>query len=93
MLSSENYLRLSDEHWADLSPERRLTQGTRMGCPTTCCRFIDAVMWMLGVGGQWRFLPGEHGNWHTVFKGYSGWNTAGVWERVYLRQQRLKGWA
>lgn len=82
MPSFDKFLRLSDENWAYLLPKLRLIPDIRVGCPTTCRHFIEAVMWILRVGGQWRSLPSERGYWNTVFKRYSRWNEVGVWNVI-----------
>ncbi|MHB1292327.1 MAG: IS5 family transposase [Sulfuricella sp.] len=77
-----NRLKLSDEEWERLLAELRKIPGIRIGVPMTRRFFVEAVLWILRTGAQWRVLPVQNGRWNSVFKRFSRWSKLGVWGRI-----------
>lgn len=76
--------KLSDEEWVNLAAVLKKTPGIRMGCEVTCRRFVEAVLWILRAGAQWRLLPDRLGHWNSVFKRFASWSRFGVWEKMLV---------
>ena len=74
--------KLSDGEWAQLMGRLKKTPGIRVGCEATCRRFVEAVLWILRAGAQWRLLPDGLGHWNSVFKRFANWSRFGVWEKI-----------
>jgi transposase len=45
--------------------------------------FLEAVLWRVRTGLPWRDLPGEFGNWNSIFQRFRRWALAGVFERIF----------
>jgi putative transposase len=75
--------RLSDAQWARIAA---LVPG-KDGDPGRHGRdnrlFVDAVLWVCRTGAPWRDLPGEFGNWNSVFRRFRRWAENGVWSRIF----------
>jgi putative transposase len=74
---------LTDEQWArikDLVPGKETDRGAT-GRDNRL--FLDAVLWIARTGAPWRDLPPEFGNWNSVWRRFSRWSEAGVWESLF----------
>lgn len=74
---------LSDAQWDAMSgliigrPDQRGSTGrnNRM--------FVEGVLWVVRTGSPWRDVPGEFGEWNSVWKRFSRWSQKGVWRRMF----------
>jgi putative transposase len=82
---------LSDEEWAILSPLLERPRRDGRGRPRTVDRreVVNAILYVLRTGCQWRYLPEGFPNWNTVYWYFAGWTENGAWERAndHLRRQ------
>jgi transposase len=73
---------ISDEQWT-LIEHLLPGQGIEPGRVAEDNRlFIDAVFWIAKTGAPWRDLPERFGCWNSVYRRFSRWCRAGVWQRV-----------
>ena len=79
-------MRLTDEQWAVVSPlipNKRRCDGK--GRPRVAARLIvEAVLWILWTGAQWRALPGEYPPYQTVHRRFQEW----VREKIFTKVLR-----
>ncbi len=75
-------LRLTDAQWDRIYPFLRDSKHVNDYGAVNMRQFVDAVFWIMRTGAQWRVLPTEYGNWNSVYKRFSRWCEAGVWERL-----------
>ncbi|WP_342450248.1 IS5 family transposase [Thiorhodococcus minor] len=43
-------------------------------------RIVDAILYVVKSGDQWRMLPNDFPAWQTVYDHFSRWSKRGVWE-------------
>jgi transposase len=80
---------LTDAEWGRLEP---LVPGPQPGGrPVRHARreLVNAILYVLRTGCQWRALPHDLPPWGTVWWYFRQWRDAGVWEAVNtaLREQ------
>jgi len=79
---------LSDEQWQLIRP--LLPKRAKRGRPPVNRRdILDAVLYLVRTGCQWRQLPLDFPKWKTVYTVFWRWRKTGVWERIHqaLRRQ------
>ena len=76
---------LSDPEWAMIEP--RLPQRNRLGRPpkTELRKVVNALLYMVRTGCQWRQLPREFPPYTTVQHYFYAWRDSGVLERIKFR--------
>jgi putative transposase len=74
---------LSDEQWAiiaGLDITKPWGPGRRMRLELRAV--INAILYLLRTGCQWRYLPKEYPNYNSVYYHYHKWCWNGTWESV-----------
>ena len=82
---------LTDDEWALLGPLLERERRDGRGRPRTVERreVVNAILYVLRTGCQWRYLPAGFPNWNTVYWYFARWTDDGTWEQVndHLRRQ------
>ena len=87
---------LTDAQWSKLEPLLKEPRGDRHagGRPRKhkLRRIVDALLYVVKTGCQWRQLPTDFPPWKSVHEQFRAWRASGVWERVgqTLREQGRK---
>ena len=79
---------LTDEQFALVEPF--LPRPKKMGRPAADLRAVlNAILYLVRTGCQWRLLPHDFPPWSTVHTWYRRWRRDGTWERINdaLRQE------
>lgn len=74
---------LSDEQWAIVEAmdiNGHWGSGRRMSLELRAV--INAILYLLRTGCQWRYLPKEYPNYNSVYYHYHKWCWDGTWESV-----------
>ena len=74
---------LTDYQWELIHQFLSSHPHVYIGEPAQCRLFIDAVLWILRTGSQWRALPSEYGKWNTVFKRFDRWSKRQIWAQMF----------
>jgi transposase len=48
---------------------------------------VNGILFRTRAGCPWRDLPGEYGNWKTVYNRHRRWSLDGTWEKILGRLQ------
>jgi transposase len=84
---------LTDAQWLRLAPLLQPLRGDRHGGGRPrkyeSRRIVDAMLYVVKTGCQWRQMPVNFPPWQSVYQQFRTWRDSGVWERVSktLRQQ------
>jgi transposase len=89
---------VTDEEWQRLLP--MMPADARRGRRWSDHRMVvSGIMFRTRTGCPWRDLPGEYGNWKTVYNRHRRWPLDGTWEKILARMRagcdeaEGKGWA
>jgi len=76
---------LTDAEWALIQPHFRPGDRRGSACLHPRKQIVDAILYVVKSGCQWRMLPNDFPNWKTVYHHFSRWNKSGVWEAAVDR--------
>lgn len=76
---------LKDAQWVELEPLLHRVGGRHAGGRPrkySLRRVVDAMLYVVKTGCQWRQLPENFPPWQTVHQQFRSWRDSGTWERV-----------
>lgn len=82
---------LTNEQWQVI--KRLLPNRCKRGRkPIDRCEVINAILFVIRTGCQWRALPHDFPKWKTVYTVFWRWRKVGVWQQVHdtLRERVRK---
>ena len=76
---------LTDSLWEQL-------QGimTSKGCKRSANNrnVMEAILWKIRTGAQWREVPKEFCPWKTAFNRFNRWSKKGLWDEFFLLYEK-----
>lgn len=73
---------LTDRQWQLI--RQLLPRPSRRGRKPLARRgIINAILYVVRSGCQWRMLPGNFPNWSTVYGIFWRWRNAGIWQKIH----------
>ncbi len=80
---------LTDEQWALVAPLLAKARGPGHPQEVSLRLVVNALLYLLRTGCQWRMIPRDFPNWNTVRYHFDEWKRTGTWERLNtaLREQ------
>ena len=73
---------LTDRQWQIIRPY--LPPMNRRGRRRICRRrIINAILYVVRTGCQWRMLPSSFPNWSTVYGVFWQWRNEGLWQKIH----------
>jgi putative transposase len=74
---------LTDPEWAILAPFIPPAKAGGRPRTTDMREVVNAIVYVLRSGCQWRMLPKDFPPYQTVYDYFQNWRLAGVWERMH----------
>lgn len=73
---------LTNKEWEIVKP---FVQQGKMGRPRNIDtrEIINAILYVDRTGCQWRVLPKDFPNWHTVYDYYRDWKISKAWDKLH----------
>lgn len=80
---------LTDQEWSVLEPLVPPVKSGGRPADHPRREILNAILYVLRSGCQWRMLPHDLPWWKTVYTYYRTWRLDGTWERIHkaLRQE------
>jgi len=80
---------LTDAQWARIAPLLAKQRGPGRPQQVSPRRILNAILYLLRTGCQWRMLPQDFPHWNTVRYHFDEAKRTGLWERINttLREQ------
>ena len=82
---TKQFTKLTDYQWAAISPFLPLKRKRKLDL----CDVMNAILWLLRTGCQWRNLPAEFPHWQAVYYYFDRWKTDGTLERINRELNQL----
>lgn len=73
---------LTDAQWALIAPLLARKRGPGHPQEVSLRLIVNAILYLLRTGCQWRMLPKDFPNWNTVRYHFDEWKRTGLWERL-----------
>ncbi len=81
---------LQDSEWRVIQPLFPVNTGAGRKMRLALREVVNAIFYVVRTGCQWRELPHDFPNWHSVYYHYYRWMKKGLWCRINAAVCRLE---
>ena len=74
---------LTDEQWEYIKELIPAAKSGGRKRTVDMHEIVNAIMYIVVGGVQWRMLPNDFPKWTTVYDYYNTWRKTGVWKRIH----------
>ncbi len=76
---------IKDSQWELIKPFVISQKSSKGGRPRKIDDrlIVEAVLYVMRTGIQWREMPSEFPNWKTVYSRFSSWNKSKTWPKIW----------
>ena len=74
---------VTDRQWNCISPLIPLPKAGGRPRSLDMRAVLNAILYIVVSGGQWRMLPKEYPKWQSVYAYYAKWRDDGTWQRIH----------
>ncbi len=76
---------IKDEQWEIIKPFVISKKSSKGGRPREIDDrlIVEAVLYVMRTGIQWREMPSEFPNYKTVYSRFSRWNKSKTWPKIW----------
>lgn len=71
---------LTEQEWSLIEHHFQRQDRRGRACKHPRKQIVDAVLYVMRTGAQWRMLPHDFPPWKTVYDHFRRWNQRGVWD-------------
>jgi len=84
---------LTDSQWNHIKEFFEKKKGRGRPQELDLRMIVNAILYVLVSGCQWRYLPLDYSNWQSVYYHFRKWKTSGLWKQIHARvraESRIK---
>jgi putative transposase len=74
---------LTDSRWHHIKDFLPAPKHTGRPREVDFRQIVNAILYLVFTGCQWRFLPTDYPNWQTVYYYFAKWKNDGTWYRIH----------
>lgn len=82
---TSQFTKLTDYQWATISPFLPIKRKRKLDLRDV----MNAILWLLRTGCQWRNLPENYPHWQAVYYYFDQWKTKGIFEQINRKLNQL----
>lgn len=87
------HIRLDNAQWQKIKSFLQTQEHVYIGKDEECRQFLEALIWIVRSGAQWRLLPERYGSWNSIYKRFARWEKQGIFKAMiehFARDPDLK---